>query len=544
MKRQSYIVWLSGALTLGSGLVNLFSVMTPDLPERRAILEEVFPLIFLHVSRFMSLLVGFALIIGSMHIFRRKKLALYMVVMLSLMSVIFHLTKGLDYEEAVLSVVLIVMLLATHGEYRVKSGIPDIRGNLLRLAFTGSIAVLYGIMGFWFLDPREFGFNFTFPDAVRRTFLFLTLVGDPSLSPHTHHARWFLDSLYLVTASFLLYSIVQIFRPVVYRFRIRPLELAEVKTIVERHGRSAQDFFKYWPDKTISFSPDRESFVSYRVSGRFALSLGDPVGSETAIEPMIRRYSSMCRDNDWQPVFHEVLPDFLHIYRSLGFRHLKIGDDAVVDLSDAHINTILIPKFKDTFHKLDRKKLRCEYHEPPLSDDILREARDVSNEWLAIPGRRERGFTLGLFEDDYIRSTPLYTVSEESGRMLAFLNIIPSYREGETTIDLMRRREHTPSGLMDYLFVQFFMLSAKQGFTRFNMGMAPMAGFQEREEASAEERAIHIFFQHMNFIFSYRGLRSYKAKFATSWEPRYLIHHNPLDLPGIAVAINTISTIR
>ena len=42
-----------------------------------------------------------------------------------------------------------------------------------------------------------------------------------------------------------------------------------------------------------------------------------------------------------------------------------------------------------------------------------------------------------------------------------------------------------------------------------------MAGFQEREQASPEERAVHFFFQHLNMLFSYRGLRAYKAKFAT-----------------------------
>jgi len=143
-----------------------------------------------------------------------------------------------------------------------------------------------------------------------------------------------------------------------------------------------------------------------------------------------------------------------------------------------------------------------------------------------------------------VSSTPVFTAADESERIQAFANIIPSYRKGETTIDLMRRREHSPAGIMDFLFVNLLILGAEQGFERFNMGMAPMAGFQEREEATAEERAIHTFFQNLNFLFSYRGLRAYKAKFATSWEPRYLIYKNALDLPGLAMALNTVSTVK
>jgi phosphatidylglycerol lysyltransferase len=71
--------------------------------------------------------------------------------------------------------------------------------------------------------------------------------------------------------------------------------------------------------------------------------------------------------------------------------------------------------------------------------------------------------------------------------------------------------------------------------------MAPMTGFQEYEEATAEERAIHWLFQKFNFLFSFRGLYHYKAKFATSWEPRYLIYESYMQLPRIALALRSVS---
>jgi phosphatidylglycerol lysyltransferase len=541
---RSAMVWFVTLLTFGSGLVNLISVMYPALPERRAFLREVFPLLFLHISRLMSLLVGFSLMISSMNIYKRKKLAFQIVLILSLFSIFFHLAKGLDYEEALFSAVLIAMLLFTRNEFTVKSGILDIHGNLLKLTFAGIIALCYGIVGFWLLDPKEFGINFTLLDSIRRAFLFFAIIGDPSIHPHTHHARWFLDSLYTITAAFLVYAVVQVFRPVVYRYRTFPLEQAAAKSIVGRFGRSSQDFFKHWPDKSFFFSTNLEAFIAYRVGGRYALALGDPVGPEEEMEGIIRSFAAMCRDNDWKPAFHQTLPDFLDTYRMLGFRKLKIGDEAIVELSETYLHEHLMKKFHHVISRLEKKHIHAVYYPPPVPDDILDGAREVSDEWLGIQGRRERGFTLGLFDPDYVRSTPVFTVADESERIQAFANIIPSYRKGETTIDLMRRREHAPGGVMDFLFVKLFLLSAGQGFERFTMGMAPMTGFREREEATAEERAIHTFFQHLNFIFSYRGLRSYKAKFAAYWEPRYLIYQNALDLPGLALALNDISTVK
>jgi phosphatidylglycerol lysyltransferase len=74
--------------------------------------------------------------------------------------------------------------------------------------------------------------------------------------------------------------------------------------------------------------------------------------------------------------------------------------------------------------------------------------------------------------------------------------------------------------------------------------MAPMTGFGEREQATVEERAIHGLFQQLDFLFSFRGLHHYKAKFATSWEPRYLVYRNVLELPRTAFALRRLSEIR
>ena len=48
-------------VVLGSGLINIFSVIGPALPERAVIIHGIFPLEFVHLSRFLSLLTGFAL---------------------------------------------------------------------------------------------------------------------------------------------------------------------------------------------------------------------------------------------------------------------------------------------------------------------------------------------------------------------------------------------------------------------------------------------------------------------------------------------------
>jgi phosphatidylglycerol lysyltransferase len=149
-----------------------------------------------------------------------------------------------------------------------------------------------------------------------------------------------------------------------------------------------------------------------------------------------------------------------------------------------------------------------------------------------------------MFDEAYVRGTPLYTLVDARGRMVAFVNRIKSYVSGEATIDLMRHLSGAPNGTMDYLFTKLFLDCKQKGFRRFNLGLAPLGGFRESEQPSPEEWAVHYFLRRLDFLFSYSGLRQYKAKFADSWEARYLIYQNILTLPQAALALTRVSELR
>ncbi len=192
-------------------------------------------------------------------------------------SVLFHLTKGVDYEEATLSALLVAVLWITRRQFTVKSRAVSwawLSGGP-RWRCPG---VPYGVAGFWLLERREFGINFDVWDSAHRTMRFFLLQGDPSLRPHTRYAAWFLDSLYLISSAAFLYVGFAFFRPALYQFRSHPHEIELAKSFWERHGRCSQDFFKARPDKSLFWSAGRDCFLAYRVAGSFAVVLGDPIG--------------------------------------------------------------------------------------------------------------------------------------------------------------------------------------------------------------------------------------------------------------------------
>ena len=56
----------------------------------------------------------------------------------------------------------------------------------------------YGTFGFWLLDRREFGINFTIWRSVRETLSLYFNFGTTDLDPRTRYADWFLDSVSVV----------------------------------------------------------------------------------------------------------------------------------------------------------------------------------------------------------------------------------------------------------------------------------------------------------------------------------------------------------
>jgi phosphatidylglycerol lysyltransferase len=539
--RNWVIALLVAAFTLASGLLNLFSVMGgPSYPEA---LTKIFPLEFIRLARTLTLLLGFALTVASVNIYGRKKRAWAVVLSLSGVSTIFHLARG-HYKEAFVFLALVAVLARARSTFSVRSSVPNVWETLSRLAIAGTAAIGYGIAGFWFLDEKHFGVNFHIGDSIATTFRFLSLTGNPRLVPHTHYAHWFLNSLYVVSIAAVIYCGFSLFRPVIYHLHALPRERTWAGEIAQRYARTSLDYFKLWPDKSYFFSSSRRCFIAYRVGANVALALGDPVGPEEEIETTLCEFIEFCRDNGWSVGLHQTLPDLLPIYQQVHLKKLKIGDDALVDVRNFTLEDKSKKEFRYKVRQLEATGIHTQEYQPPVPGDVIAQLKEVSDEWLRIPGRRERRFTLGLFDPSYLGSTPVIAAVDKDDRILAFMNLISIPNRQEISMDLMRRRTDAPNGIMDYLFIQLFLYAKERGFERVNLGMAPMAGFQEREHASVEERAIHGFFQQLNFLFSFRGLRHWKAKFATSWEPRYMIYRNALDLPRLALALRRVSELK
>ncbi len=524
-------VWLVAGATFANGVFELVLILSHRVSRSPALFNMLLPFGVHHWSRTLTLVAGFTMIYLSLHLLQRRRVAWLLAVSSTMLAVLAHVGHGRHLHAGIVPVITLALLLIWRRYFTVRSEPRSLVRGVILLLLSIVIFMVYGTAGFWLLERRDFGLNFQLAESFYRTLRAFVLVGNGDLEPRTRQAHWFLESLqvlWLVVGAAGAYSL---FRPLAYRLLTLPQERSLVKGILDQYGRSSLDYFKLWPDKSYFFSEDNRCVIAYAAAWNVALCLGDPVGPEDQLESTTQRFMRWCADNGWIVAFHQVLPDFLPMYRRLGFQTLKVGEEAIVNLAHFSTETIRDKNFRHIRNRFEKDGCLFTRYLPPHSPELIDEMESISTEWLSLPGRRERTFTLGQFRRDYISETPLFVMRDSSGQALAFVNEIPAYQAGTATIDLMRHRVEIPNGTMDYLFMGLLVRLHDEGYTHFNLGLAPFAGVGDRPGATLKERAVHELFEHLNRFFSYKGLRHYKEKFDPEWVDSYIVYQG--GVPGL-----------
>ncbi|MFN8583484.1 MAG: phosphatidylglycerol lysyltransferase domain-containing protein [Gemmatimonadaceae bacterium] len=103
-----------------------------------------------------------------------------------------------------------------------------------------------------------------------------------------------------------------------------------------------------------------------------------------------------------------------------------------------------------------------------------------------------------------------------------------------------RHTAEAPRSAMEYLFVRLMLWGKAEGYAWFDLGMAPLSGFESRALAPVWNRIGSLAFRHSEHFYNFRGLRQYKEKFDPVWEPKYLASRAGLALPRILVHVTSL----
>ncbi len=527
-------------LTGAMGVVNVLSALRPSMQTHLRLMEHYSPLQVTHGGHLTSALAGFALLMLASGLWRRKRVAWLLTLLVLLTSSVLHLVKGLDFEEALLAAALVVVLWLWRSHFHARSDPPSVRQAISTMAAALVFTLAYGITGFFLLD-RHFRVHFGIGAAARQTIVMFTQFYDPGLQPITGFGRYFADSIYVVAVVTMGYALLLLIRPVLARHHASPGDRAHAWEIVRKYGHTSLARFTLLDDKLYYFSSGG-SMLAYVVEGRTAVVLGDPIGPVGDALDSVEGFKQLCSYNDWMPVFYQVLPDYLDLYKQAGFRCIQIGQEGIVDLQSFTLEGGERRGLRGSVNKMRRLGYCAEVLNPPHRPALLHELQDVSNEWLSDRRTSEMRFSVGWFDEDYLNTCPVLVVRNSEGGIEAFANIIAGFSADEVTADMMRHRANAEKGQMDFLFTSLFEWARAAGYARFNFGLSALSGIGEQPADPAMERALRFVFEHINQFYNFKGLHSYKDKYGPVWSPRFMIYPNVAALPAVGAALVRANT--
>ena len=250
----------------------------------------------------------------------------------------------------------------------------------------------------------------------------------------------------------------------------------------------------------------------------------------------MRAFLNEARCQDREVVFSMIGGSWWETLHDFGFHMLKLTEEAIIDLSTFTMDGAERKGLRRTLREVEKLGVTAKVLRPPHSTKIINECRSVSDAWLAAKGGHELQFSACYFSESYLQRHPIVAAINETGEIIAFVNVLLTRPGGPATLDLMRYQQGRIEGIMDYVIAHSIQFAHAEGATTFSIGGAAMRAVGQERTANQVEKLLRSISHKAERIYNYSGLERYKAKFHPRWEPRYLAYQNPLDWASPIIA--------
>lgn len=534
---------LAPVLLLLLGIVNMLSALTPALAARMKTLKDFIPYDVVEVSNAAVLVIGVILIATAVALIRGYKNSYYLALFLTTVSLIGHFVKGIDYEEAILAAITILVLVYQRKTYYIKS-IPFQTIKWYNGLILIASVLIYGVVGFYLLDVRHFNANFTIAESIIETFRsFILLNGN--LKAITAFGRYFLYSINMLGVSSILYVVWSLYRTFSSEKTVDSLDVQKAKQLVKAFGNSSMDYFKTYEDKQFYFFGKDEGFIAYKTTKSYAVVLENPVLNRRSLEVIsekIKEFETDMLSQNLNAIYYRIPEDSIGIYEALGKKKLLLGEDAYVNLETFTMEGGKAKPLRNAINKVQKAGYVFKVNNAPQNHGFLQQLAYVSNSWLKDMEREELAFSQGYFSESELKKQTILTIENEQGKIVAFLNIIENSVPGELNFDLMRKTDDAPPGAMDFLFAEMMLHYKAVGYKTVCLGMVPLSGIEKPENIT--EQALKLAYEKIKQFSHYKSLRFFKEKFDPYWIKVYAVYDTDLDLLNLTRVLSKVMKMK
>ncbi|HWV14240.1 MAG TPA: bifunctional lysylphosphatidylglycerol flippase/synthetase MprF [Cellvibrio sp.] len=507
-------------LLIGGGIL-LVSGATPSVHERLEWLQFFVPLPLIEFSHLVSSLVGLGMIFLSRAVKLKLDSAYFATILLLSVGIVASLAKGWDFEEASILGVMLIAFIPTRKHFYRKSALIKLEIPIEQIIIGGAILTAATWLGF-----------FSYKDIAYSNELWwqVSLEGD---------APRFLRSLFVISVVCGGLLIHRLLIKTNSNLQLPSKEDLDLATEIVHNSNSTGHHLVLTGDKYILWSKTKKSFLMYGITKKFWIVMGDPVGDPTEFEALVWELRENADKVAAQIAFYEIKIDRIPLYLDLGLSLIKLGQQALVPLNDFGLEGKKRQNLRSAINKYQREGFVFEIVFAKDVESILPNLKKISDAWLEEKNAKEKRFSLGFFNEEYLRHCDIAVVKKE-GEIFAFCNIWAINNKQEISIDLMRYLPGTPNGIMEFLNISLILWAKEQGILYFNLGMAPLSGLENHELAPLWHKIGSTIFRIGGDFYNFEGVYFYKDKFNPKWQPIYLAAPPGLQTAAALLAATTL----
>ena len=532
--------WGAFLLTLAA-VLNLVSSFTPPLRGR---LQEILRLVPLAVPQFATVLVamsGVGLLLLARGIRRGQRHAWQAALALLGATVIFHLVKGGDLEEATAILAVMGFLFLNRDAFQTSTDRPSLKGGALAILGGGALTVVLGTLVVESVTTfKSHSQRLALPVAMRS--VTERMIGLHSIALPERLDDFLSPALVGVSVALAVLAGWLLFRPVVIRHRHQGDETGQAKAreIVARHGHGTLDYFALRSDKQYWFTETGETLVAYAVYGGVCLVSPDPIGPESERDTAWTAFRRFADNRGWNVAVMGAGEEWLPVYRETGMHDLYVGDEAVVDATRFNLDGGRYKGLRQAVNRVAKYGYTISFHDPAsLPPELEASLRQVMTQ--SRRGDVERGFsmTLGRVFCPEDQGLLLAVVHDKDGKPVAFCQYVPAAGIEGYSLDLMRRDEgEHPNGLIDFAVVETLRHLRDHGKRGLGLNFATMRAVLAGESGhGVTQRAQRWFLRRMSDSMQIESLWRFNAKYDPEWQPRYAVYDAPEHMVPAALAV-------
>lgn len=514
------------------GIIDILSAWFSFDSIRINLLREFFEYQIITGSRFLVIIIGIVSLIVSPALYRQKRIAWYISVVLLGVSGFAHVLKGADIEEAALGLILLGILLPLYKHCRVKS--DPVRLLHGRTIFLSSIifVTLYTTIGLYFFADK---LGIDFAQIPLWKIIANAMLFDVSIiNPAEPKAKFYIDSLLIINSFSYLTGLVFALSPVIAR-SVPDINLEKLNSLANECASQSVQYFTLNKDYQHFYYKNDEvdGFISYKVINRVACAVGNPC-VKGDLKEFTLRWLNMLFEYDWIPSVYQAQGEFLEILKSLNFSAVSVGVEAIVMLDDFALTGNSKQPLRTAKNKAEKEGWQIKEYDSLYWEDI----KKLDAKWICIHGNKENSFAMGKSTQEYLEKTRTVLLFDKNNNLLAYLNNIDLPQKNGRSIDLMRRDPESPRGAIDYLILNEIINAKEEGKAFYDLGFSPLAKVDESfSDNKIVTNLFKLIFDKQKKYYDFQGLHMFKSRFFPVWEQSYLVYPSRMNLPRVLIAL-------